>query len=109
MAVLQQMPASDSQLEEIRSKSCEDETLIELTNVISSGWPVEKKDCSESIKPYWDSRADLTTANGLVLTLCVRRSRKVDNAELPRPTAGKKTRQKNINLFPGAYLENHAS
>ena len=28
------------------------------------------------------------------LTLCVRRSRKVDNAELPRPTAGEKTRQK---------------
>ena len=67
MAVLQQMTASDSQLEEIRSKSCEDETLIELTNVISSGWPAEAKDCPESIKPYWDSRADLTTVNGLVL------------------------------------------
>ena len=44
-----------------------------------------------------------------ILTLCVRRSRKVDNAELPRPTAGEKTRQKNINLFPRAYLGNHAS
>ena len=47
MAVLQQMPASDSRLEEIRSKSCEDETLIELTKIISSGCPVEKKDCTE--------------------------------------------------------------
>ena len=61
------MPASDSQLEEIRSKSCEDETLIELTKIISSGWPVEKKDCTGSIKPYWDSRVDLTTVNVLVL------------------------------------------
>ena len=43
------------------------------------------------------------------LTLCVQRSRKVDNAELPRPTAGEKTRQKNINPFPRAYLGNHAS
>ena len=38
----------------------------------------------------------------------MRRSRKVDNAELARPTAGEKTRQKNINLFPRAYLGNHA-
>ena len=45
----------------------------------------------------------------LLLTLCVRRARKVDNAELPRPTAGEKTRQKNINPFPRAYLGNHAS
>ena len=44
----------------------------------------------------------------LSLTLCVRRLRKVDNAELPRPTAGEKTRQENINLFPRAYLGNHA-
>ena len=43
------------------------------------------------------------------LTLCLRRSRKVDDAELPRPTAGEKTRQKNINPFPRAYLGNHAS
>ena len=43
------------------------------------------------------------------LTLCVRWARKVDNAELPPPTAGEKTRQKNINLFPRAYLGNHAS
>ena len=67
MAVLQQMTASDSPLEEIRSKSCEDETLIELTKIISNGWPAEKKDCSESVKPYWISRADLTTVSGLVL------------------------------------------
>ena len=46
---------------------------------------------------------------GDFLTLCVRRARKVDNAELPRPTAGEKTRQKNINPFPRAYLGNHAS
>ena len=55
MAALEQMPASDSRLEEIRSKTCEDETLVELTKIISHGWPAEKKDCSESIKPYWDS------------------------------------------------------
>ena len=67
MAALEQMPASDSRLEEIRSKTCEDETLVELTKIISRGWPAEKKDCSESIKPYWDSRAGLTTVNGLVL------------------------------------------
>ena len=67
MAILQQMPVSDSQLEEIRSKSCEADTLIELTKIISSGWPVEKKDCSESVRPYWDSRTDLTTVSGLVL------------------------------------------
>ena len=62
MAVLQQMPASDSRLQEIRSKSSEDETLIELTKIIS-----RKEDCSESIKPYWDIRADLITVDGLVL------------------------------------------
>ena len=39
-----------------------------------------------------------------LLTLRVWRWRKVDNAELPRPMAGEKTRQKNINLFRRAYL-----
>ena len=47
MAVLKQMPESDSRLEEIESKSYEDETLVELTKTISSGWPAEKKDCPE--------------------------------------------------------------
>ena len=67
MAVRRQMPASVSRLEEIRSKLCEDETLAELTKIINNGWPAEKKDCSESFKPYWDCRADLTTVSGLVL------------------------------------------
>ena len=40
---------------------------------------------------------------------CVQWARKVDNAELPRPTVGEKTQQKNINLFLRAYLGNHAS
>ena len=44
-----------------------------------------------------------------VLTLSVWQARKVDNAELPRPMAGEKSRQKNINLFLRAYLGNHAS
>ena len=67
IAVLKQVAVSDSRLEEIGSKLCEDETLVKLTKIISNGWPSEKKDCSESIKPYWDSRADLTTVNRLVL------------------------------------------
>ena len=35
---------------------------------------------------------------------CVRRSRNLDNAKLPRPTAGEKSRQRNINLFLRAYI-----
>ena len=44
----------------------------------------------------------------LSLTLCMRQSRNLDNAELPRPTAGGESQQKNINLFIRAYLGNHA-
>ena len=55
------------------------------------------------------NRSKRIETNIAKLTLCERRARKVDNAELPRPTAGEKTRQKNINLFPRAYLGNHAS
>ena len=43
------------------------------------------------------------------LTLCMGEARRFDNAELPRPTAGEKGRQKNINLFLRAYLGNYAS
>ena len=41
------------------------------------------------------------------LTLCVGWVRRVDNAELPHPTTGEKSQQKNINLFLRAYLGNH--
>ena len=38
------------------------------------------------------------------LTLSVQRTRKVDNAELPRPTAGEKSQQKNMNLFLRTFM-----
>ena len=42
---------------------------------------------------------NLDNFNQIALTLCVRRVRKVDNAELARPTVDEKSRQKNISLF----------
>ena len=35
----------------------------------------------------------------------MRRVRNVDNAELPRPTAGEKSRQENINLFLVSHFD----
>ena len=52
---------------------------------------------------------EILTTRFVRLTICMQRSRNVDNAELPHPTVGEKSRQKNINLFLRAYLGNHAS
>ena len=51
-AVIQQLPATDSRLEEIREKTASDPVLTELVTVIMHGWPDDRKGCSDTIKPY---------------------------------------------------------
>ena len=60
-AIIQQVATSDARLQEIKTESEKDETLKELSRVITRGWPKENKQCKDKkMRLYWDYRADLS-------------------------------------------------
>ena len=65
-AVLQELPASDSRIEEIRQHQMEDETCQEISKYVKEGWP-EKENLKGMIRYYWPYRAQLTLVNDLLL------------------------------------------
>ena len=66
-AVSEDLPASDEKLEEIRVETEKDQILQEVITTMEKGWPRVRKDCPETIKPYWDYRADLTVLKGVLV------------------------------------------
>ena len=69
-AIMQQLPASDARLIEIRTETEKDETLKGLSRVINEGWPDKRKQSDDRIKMYWDYRTDLSLFDGLILKGC---------------------------------------
>lgn len=66
-SIIETMPATTEKLEEIRHHTATDESLQLLQQTITDGWPSTRKECHELVKPYWDSRCDLTAVDGLLL------------------------------------------
>ena len=44
----------------------EDEDFQTLRRIIFNGWPASKHDLPTAIHPYWDTRDQLSTYNGMV-------------------------------------------
>ena len=56
--VLQQMPASEKRLQEIKVASSKDRTLQKVIDYLKTGWPEQKKECDQETHPYWNGRED---------------------------------------------------
>jgi hypothetical protein len=64
--VLPVLQVSDQQLKELQQCTTEDRQLQLLIEKIKFGWPMERRNLPDDIKPYWDVRDNLTTLEGLV-------------------------------------------
>eukprot|EP00918_Siedleckia_nematoides_P068218 GHVU01148538.1.p1 GENE.GHVU01148538.1~~GHVU01148538.1.p1 ORF type:complete len:917 (+),score=68.85 GHVU01148538.1:344-2752(+) len=56
----------DDRLKQIRAATAEDKTLKDLGTVIVAGWPSEKSDLPQYLKPYFDYRDELSVYCGVI-------------------------------------------
>ncbi len=54
-------------LQEIRMATSTDPELKELMDMIHIGWPINIRQISETLKPYWTFRDEITVEDGIVL------------------------------------------
>ena len=66
--VVKNMPVSTPYLKKIILATKKDETLQLLLKTMQEGWPKSRQLCNERVQPFWDSRHDLTTHRGLLMT-----------------------------------------
>ena len=64
--LIENIPISDPRLAEIRASTASDQTLQVLKHVVLSGWPSQRKECSEVILNHWNHRDELTYADGFL-------------------------------------------
>ena len=62
----------------LREETSKDVTLATLYNVIVHGWPEDRSLISESLRPYWNYRDELSVQNGIIykswyLSLCTKK------------------------------------
>ena len=60
------IPASNTQLEQIREKQEEDEVCRTLKQYCSEGWP-DRTRVPDALKPYWQTNDELSIVHGLLL------------------------------------------
>ena len=65
--VLENAPATDKRIQEIKELTESDTTLQRLKSVIRSGWPDERTDLPEDVQSYWNFRGELSEAEGIVM------------------------------------------
>ena len=56
----------DTKLEEVKINTEQDRTLCEIKKYVISGWPRNRKEIPDIVKPYWSYREELTIINGIV-------------------------------------------
>ena len=59
--------ASPTRLQELRYATAQDPTLNALTEMVSSGWPHQRKDCPDHLTPFWNCRDEIGIQDGLLL------------------------------------------
>ena len=52
----------------ISQETSKDPVLAVLHKVVLSGWPSERKEVSEQIRVYWDSRDEITVYDEILAT-----------------------------------------
>ena len=60
------LPVSDARWHQIEKASADDPVLQELRSTIQRGWPVNRAETSQCLRPYFDIRDELTAQGPLV-------------------------------------------
>ena len=66
-AVTSDILASQSFREKFTQATLDDPAMSILRSYIDNGWPSTKRSCIELLKPFWNSRSQLTTGNNIIL------------------------------------------
>ena len=66
-SVMNNLPISDPKLEAIRLARANDPTMVTLQSVITSGWPENRSEIPQELRPYWNFRDELSTVRGIIL------------------------------------------
>ena len=64
--VLQQLPATEQRLEQIRQHQRNDKACQQITEFCQSGWP-DKKSLSVTVRPYFPMAAEFSVEGGLLM------------------------------------------
>lgn len=65
--VLQQLPASESKLAQIKKAQESDSTCRHLKDLVQTGWPTSRKALPADLQVYWQYHQDLLVAAGILM------------------------------------------
>ena len=65
--VINNIPATDKRMQEIREGTKNDKSLRILKRMILNGWPDIQSQIPEEVQPYWNFRDELSEADGVLL------------------------------------------
>lgn len=65
--VIENLPATVKRLDQIRTELKSDPVCSKLMTLAMGGWPTDKAQLDELVKPYWGLRGEITMADGLLL------------------------------------------
>lgn len=66
-SVVQNLPISDTRLEQVRQNTLADENMQLLKQTIENGWPSKRSECPNIIADYWNYRDELVAYKGIIL------------------------------------------
>ena len=61
------LPVSDAKLEAIRQATANDPVMIKLQETLKLGWPANRSQAPNELKPYWTFREELSEPHGIIL------------------------------------------
>lgn len=66
-SVMSSIPINDTRLDETRAIMSADPQSLKLKLTIMNGWPDNQRDCSPSVKEFWNFGDELSVANDLIV------------------------------------------
>ena len=67
ISIAQVIKVEPARLVSLQEETKTDRTLVELSNLITTGWPESMQDLPQHLHPYWCFRDELTILDGLVI------------------------------------------
>ena len=64
--IIDNLPVSDSKMEQLRNSTGTDPQLQDLTATIQDGWPNNRDACKPSTREYWNIRDELSVIDGII-------------------------------------------
>ena len=65
--MLNYLPVSDTKLNMIRQATTSDPIMLKLQDTLRCGWPDNRSQIPNVLRPYWTFREELSEANGIIL------------------------------------------